>query len=233
MKATRPVAACLLASSAISLAELENEIPLGIEVVTGYRSEYIQRGFKRSGRFLDVQAGAELALTNDLMLGFGGWFGTATGSASYEEAAAFANLQWAVSDTLIADIESTWLAIDDPFFESGLDLAASLSWNFHDDLDLAAGSAWNTGADGLHLFTEIRWSKTLHSSGFINAETGISWVDSYYGRDGFNDAYASLSYTQVINSRVSLTPFAGTSVPLQSGPQTTRLFGGLWFEVNF
>lgn len=230
----RPLA-CLaaIATTGGLAAEVENDIPLGVEVVTGYRSEYIQRGFKWSNGLLDIQAGGEVALNNDIMLGFGAWYATGTGSGDFNEGAAFADLRWDINPTVALEFETTWKSVDHPIYESGLDLAPSVSWELMPDLRLAGGLAWNTGADGLYVFTEARWSKAVTPSGFLSADLGLSWVDQYYQRNGINDTYARLTYTQSINRSVSVTPFVGTSLPLQSNEERNRFFGGLWFEVNF
>ena len=48
---------CLLFLSVpfLASAEIQNEIPLGIEAVTGYRTEYVHRGFKLADDVFDFQ----------------------------------------------------------------------------------------------------------------------------------------------------------------------------------
>ena len=213
-------------------AEVEREIPWGVEVVTGYRSEYIQRGFKLANDLFDVQAEAELTLTDDLIANFGAWYGTGTGSADFDEGGAFAGIRAEQSDFSFA-FDARWRSIDHPVFEDGIDLMPSVSWHWTEDLGFTAGAAWNTGADGLYGFAESNWSKPVGKSSFVSLTGGLSAVDGYYGRSGWNDLYARASFTQGINQSVAITPFVGLSIPLQSDGETNRLFGGVWFEVNF
>ena len=220
----------LLALTGSAAAEVEQEIPFGIEAVTGYRSEYIQRGFKLGDNILDFQAQAEVAWGEQLVSSFGAWY--ATGSDSFSETAAFANLRWE-SDLWSIGFETAWMGLKNSPYQDGFDFSPFVEWHLSDDWDLAGGLAWNTGADGLYAFGEARWSQSVGRSGLVHAEAGISGVSDYYGRSGINDAYGRISYTYIFNRSVSLSPFMGSSVPLQSDAETTRLFGGIWFEVNF
>lgn len=52
-------------------AEVENEIPWGVEIVSGLRSDYVYRGFELTGTSLDLQLEAELALSNESSLSLG------------------------------------------------------------------------------------------------------------------------------------------------------------------
>lgn len=213
-------------------AEVENEIPLGIEVVTGYRSEYIQRGFKWANPVIDVQAEAEIALSDDVIANFGAWYTTAAGSGDFSEAAASTGIRREHGNLTLA-LDATWRTLDHSVYNDGLDIAPSIAWRLTDDLEVAGGLAWDTGADGLYAFAETRWSHPLGTTSFVSADAGLSCVSDYYDRSGLNDLYARVSYTRILNRSVSITPFVGTSVPLQSDGETGRLFGGLWFEVNF
>jgi hypothetical protein len=55
-------------------APAQDEIPYGIEVLTGYRSEYIDRGFSLAQDLLEVQLGTEIAINDDWRLELGGWY---------------------------------------------------------------------------------------------------------------------------------------------------------------
>jgi hypothetical protein len=82
----------LLAISLSASAEVENEIPFGVEVVTGFRSDLIERGFKLGENILDVQLQSEVTLNNEWTLGFGALQATASGSSAYEESRGFLQL---------------------------------------------------------------------------------------------------------------------------------------------
>jgi len=231
-----PIALCAVAllptaASAQEASDLK-DIPLGIEAVTGYRSEYIHRGFKLANDLFDFQLEAEIALTNQLMLNFGAWFATGVGSGDLEETAGFIGIRQEC-EQFTYGLELTWRSLRHSEFDSGLDIAPYASWYFTDDFGLTAGVAWDTGADGLYAFLESGWSKPLGESAFIKATGGVSAVSDYYDRSGLNDLYGRISYTYAVNRSVALTPFLETSIPIKSHGESVRAVAGIWFEVNF
>ncbi len=211
---------------------LGGDIPLGVEAVTGYRSEYIDRGFKLAGDLFDFQAESEIALDDEWLVNLGGWFASEVGSGSFEETAAFAGIR-RETEKLTLGLELTWRNVRHAVFDDGLDIAPYFMWHFNEDFGVTTGLAWNTGADGLYGFVETAWSKALDTSSFVTATAGLSAVEDYYDRSGLNDLYARLSYTYAINRSVAVTPFAETSLPLASHGESIRVVGGVWFEVNF
>jgi hypothetical protein len=204
------------------------DIPLGVEVVTGYRSEYVHRGFELAQDLIDVQAEAEIALSDRWVLNLGGYYGTGSGSDDFSEAAAFLDLRYE-AERWTAGIATTWRDYQDSFFKDGFDLAPRFAWHLTDDWNLAAGIAYDTGDGGWYGNLEAVWSKPLGESSFLGATAGTSWTEDYYGSSGWHDAYARLSWTYAFNDRVAVTPFAGTSIPTSGGPGSNRLFAGIWF----
>ena len=225
----RLAAIAVMISPCFAESETAADVPIGIEVVTGYHSEYIYRGFKLAPSFIDVQAEAEIALSNEWVLNLGGYYGTATGDGDFSEAAAFFDLryeakQWAAS------FATTWRDYEDSFFKDGFDLNPSFTWHLTEDWDLGAGVAYDTGDGGWYGNLEASW---LSKDSFLSAKAGTSFTEDYYGDSGWHDVYARLSWTYAFNQHVAATPFIGTSIPTSSSPESSRLFAGLWFEVTF
>ena len=115
-------------------------------------------------------------------------------------------------------------------FEEGLDHAVA---GVVDERIDAAPAGCDTGDGGLYGNLEASWSKPLGESSFFEVKAGTSWTEDYYASSGWHDLYARLGWTYAFNDSVAVTPFAGTSIPMSSGPERNRLYAGLWFEVNF
>ena len=209
-----------------------DRLPIGIEVVTGYRTDYVYRGFQLAGSLIDVQAQAEIALSNEWLLDVGGYYGTATGDGDFSEAAAFFDFRYE-TEKWSATFGTTWHDYQDSFFESGFDLAPSFTWHLTKDWDIGTGIAYDTGDGGWYGNLEATWSKPTGENSFFSTEAGTSWTEDYYGSSGWHDIYGRLGWTYAFNRSVSVTPFVGTSIPMNSSPEHNRLFGGVWFEVNF
>jgi hypothetical protein len=210
----------------------KDRLPIGIEVVTGYRTDYVHRGFQLAGSLIDIQAQAEIALSNEWLLDVGGYYGTATGDGDFSEVAAFFDLRYE-TEKWTAAFGTTWRDYQDSFFEDGFDLAPSFTWHLTKDWDLGTGIAYDTGDGGWYGHLEVAWSKPTSDNSFLSTEFGTSWTEDYYGSSGWHDLYSRVGWTYTFNRNVSVTPFVGTSIPMSSSPERNRLFGGVWFEVNF
>lgn len=208
------------------------EIPLGVEVVTGYRSEYVHRGFLLGRQVLDVQLETEVTLSDHWLLGFGAWHAAETGDGDFSETAAVVDLRFEQGPWTLG-ASAGYHAYDHSLFRDGCDLGLFASWRLHEDFALTGGIWRDTGADGWYAKLEGVWSKPTGSDSFLEALAGTSWTSDYYGSSGWNDAYARLAWTYSVSENVSFTPFVGTSLALDSGPRKNRLFGGLWFAVTF
>lgn len=228
----RAVPLFLLAAALPLAAAPNSEIPFGIEAVTGFRSDYIWRGFKVGDRVADFQVQAEIALSNEWVLDVGGLYATETGEGEFSQSALFVDFNYETK-AWSAGVSFTAQEFSHPILESGLDIAPSFTWHATDDLDLTAGIAWDTGAGGLYNWFEAKWSKPVSDNAFVTVLGGTSFVQDYYERSGWNEVYGRVSLTYALTKSVSVTPFAGVSLPTDDNPESNRLLGGIWFEVNF
>lgn len=225
---------CLLFLSVpfLASAEIQNEIPLGIEAVTGYRTEYVHRGFKLADDVFDFQLQSEVVLSDNWSINFGGWYATGTNKNSdFSETAGFVDFRYD-QKAYSAGIALGFRDFTDTLFRDAVEVGPYYSWHMSEDVDVTFALTYDSGAQAWYGKTEIAWSKALSDKSFISTLAGISIVDDYYDRDGLNDAFGRISYTYKVAQNVSLTPFLGTSLGLDESDEST-LFGGVWFEVTF
>jgi len=220
--------------------EIQNEIQYGVEAVAGFRSGYDYRGFELAESTIDFQLETEIALNNHTFLSLGSWYATETGKGDFDEAAFFSHLRFEKTDHLTLGLSATYRSFGNSkppitaIFEDGVDLGTFATWHFNKDINATAGAYYDTGAEAWYGHAETRWSKVLSDKAFISLKTGVSYVDDYYGRNGMNDAYGRLSLTYHISDTVSITPFAGGSVLLDSDDiGDDQAYGGVWFEFRF
>lgn len=210
----------------------DGRMPLGIEVVTGFRSEYVHRGFLLGRQVLDVQLESEIALADRWFLGIAAWHALENGDGDFSESAAVLDLRLERGPWTFG-ASAGYHDYDHTLFRDAFDLGLFATWKLHEDFALTGGVWRDTGAEACYAKLEGTWSKPTGRDSFVEAVAGLSWADDYYERSGWNDAYGRLSWTYQVSGQVSLTPFVGTSLALDSGPAKNRLFGGLWFAVSF
>lgn len=225
----RPLLWLLSASSCFAATEGP---PLGVEVLGGYRSEYVQRGFRLARDVIEAQIQAEIALSNEWVLNLGGWYAGATGDGDFSETAAFVDFAYD-TEAWTAGVRTTFRAQENSLFEDGIEIQPTFIWHIGEDWDFALSAAYDTGGDGWYGAAEIEWSRPTGESSFVSVLAGTGFAGGWYGNSGPHDLHARLSWTYAFNEHVAVSPFAGASVPLGSGDADGGLFGGLWFEVNF
>ena len=221
----------LLPATAHENHESNNDLLYGIEVLTGYRSEYVDRGFKLANDLIEVQIGTEIALSNDWWIDFGAWYGTETGSGSFDQASAFFGVHYD-HDRWRTGLDLTYSSYSDLIFRDGIRIGPYFDWFFGADWRVGAAVEYDDGAKGWYGKLEAEWSQPTGDNSFVTVLGGLSATSDFYRESGWNDAFGRLSWTYQINRHVAVTPFAGTSIGLDSG-RSDRFFGGLWFEVNF
>lgn len=208
-----------------------DEIPLGIEVLSGIRSEYVFRGYGLADELVEFQLEAEIALSDHWLLNLGGWYGTGTGSGDFEEAAGYLDLSYD-SEFWRAGLRSTARSYQHSFLDDGLDLGPFFDWFPNADWRLGGAVHYDSGAGGWYGEAEAEWSKPLGEKSFVALLAGLGLASNYYDSDGPHDLHARASYTYLINRNVAVTPWIGTSLGF-TDRSTDHLFGGLWFEVIF
>ena len=234
---------CLSATLSISSLSAESEdfnadMPLGFESVTGFRSDYIHRGFELGESIFDFQVSGEAMIRDNVSIGYSAWYATETSSGDFSETGFklstttdLGNSQW--SNSL------TYRSLSNSALESGVDFTTKYSRLLATGTDdnsshtISFIGSYDTGAQGWYGAVEYGHYKPLDKNSYLSFKTGVSLTENYYDRSGFNDLYARISYTYHLTKQVSISPFLGTSLQLDTNNGSDHLYGGLWFEVSF
>jgi len=215
-----------------SQAEVDSEIPLGIEAVTGLRSGYVHRGFELADTSLDFQMEAEINLSDETWINLG-LAHLAESDGNFSETTAYFEVSHGWTEKFTTGASLTYRDRNESLLDSGLDFGFFTSYAINDDWKWHNEINFDFGESGVHLATEIEWSHVVSDKSFVTIESGLSFVSDYLDRDGFNDLYARIAFTYAISDRVAITPFLGTSLQLANHTGDDVAYGGFWFEVNF
>lgn len=211
-------------------AEVEEDLTLGIESVTGLRSGYVSRGFALADAVLEAQVETEVALGDDSFLGIAAWHVAESSGAFAETALGLSLARDFENLRLTASLD--YHSFSESVFRDGFDLGVQAQWFFGDDWDLGAKAHYDFAAQGSYFALEGGWSRPLSEDLYLAAESGVSAVSDYYERSGANDFYGRLSLTYNVNSFLSLTPFVGYSLGL-ADDSNNETYAGLWLAVSF
>lgn len=219
-----------------AFAQDSSDLPLGLEAVTGTRSEYVDRGFRKAQQILDFQLEGEATVGDGLYLGYGAWYATSTGRDDFSETGTKLSLSYQLDSWLWTN-KIIYRDLNQSVFTSGLELTSELSYSFSESARHSHAFkgifSYDTGADGLYGAIEYATYQALNDDAFFAFQLGVSATSDYYGVDGANDLYSKLSFTYNLTQQVSLTPFVFTSIDLESNDRSDSLGAGLWFEVSF
>jgi len=222
---------CPIAFTSVQ-AEIENEIKLGIEAVTGIRSGYLHRGYDLADASLEFQLHAEFALSNESSLNFGVWH-LAESDGDFSANSAYLELDHQVAEQLWIGGSITYRELDRSSLDSGGDLGTYFRYRPHDDWTISGGLHYDFAADGWHADTELEWSQPLSDSNFITISNGVSFASNYYGDSRFHDVFSRITLTYALSDEIAFTPFVGSSFPLNNSNRDGEVYAGFWFEVIF
>jgi len=227
MSFSRTAAIILLITTPI-VAEVETEIPLGIEAVTGIRSAYVRNGIDTADAVLDFQLESEIALTNEVFLTLGAWH-VAESNGTFNETAISAQLthQW---ETFSLTGELAYHNFDSLILDSGIDLSLELIYTINRNASVSGLIGYDDGAESAYGQLEFNYSHPLSEDAYWAFRGGITIANDYYGLSGLSEIYSRLSLTYNINSQLSLTPFIGIS---EAPDADTTAYAGVWFAVSF
>lgn len=232
MKYVAVLGGIFCACGSIALAEVDSEIPLGIEAVTGLRTDYVHRGFHLAESSLNYQLETEISLSNDTSLHLG-IAHLSESDGNFNETTSYLELSYSFNTKLTAGTSFTYRDRNKSILQSGLDVG------FHTSLEITKDWRWRNevnfdlGVEGIYLNSELEWSNIISKKSFVTINAGLSYVSDYLERNGLNDLHTNLTYTYAISEQIAFTPFIGASIQIDDQDADDIFYGGLWFEVIF
>jgi hypothetical protein len=213
-------------------AEVEAEIPFGIEAVTGIRSDYVHRGFQLAESSLDFQLESELTLSDETSLHLG-LSHLAESGGDFAETSGYLELTHSMSNAFVLGASMTYRDRRASLLDGGFDFGFFATLDLHEDWRWRNELNFDLGVDGIWYRSALEWSTVLTDDAFLVVEGGLSAVSGYLERDGINDFHTRISLTYTLSDQVSFTPFIGSSLQIDDSSASDILYGGLWFEVIF
>ena len=220
------------AFSPVAFAEVDSEIRLGIEAVTGMRTDYVHRGFQLAESSLDFQFEAELALSKETSFHLG-FAHLSESDGDFNETTSYLELSHSFNDKFTGGASLTYRDRNESILQGGFDLGLFTAFTINDDWRWRNELNFDLGVEGIYLNSEFEWSQVISDKSFVTVSAGLSYVSDYLERDGINDFHTRLTYTYALSEQIAFTTFIGSSIQLGDQEADDIFYGGLWFEVFF
>ncbi|MDB9741332.1 hypothetical protein OAB00_00615 [Akkermansiaceae bacterium] len=217
-------------------AQEKDQIPLGLEAVTGYRTNYYQRSIELADSVLDFQIEGEVSLSNSLSLGYGAWYLTETGNGDFTEVGSRLSLTKDWTNIQLKGI-TEYRNVDHANVDSGVYLATSASYyltpstNFSNSISLEVG--YDTAAEGT--FSELEFANfyELTEDSYLLTQISINQTTDFYEAGSDFNLAGKVSYTYNLSKQVSVTPFIEAQTSIDNSPNKDFFSSGIYFEVSF
>ena len=182
------------ACSSMGFAGSDSEIPLGIEAVTGLRSDYVHRGFQLAESALDFQLEADITLSNDNSL-FLGFSHLSESNGDFNETWSYLELNHSFNKNFTGGTSFTYRDRDKSILQGGFDLGLFTSYSINDVWRWRNELNFDLGVDGVYLNSELEWSQIISDKSFVTIKAGFSWVSEYLERDAVSYTHLTLPTT--------------------------------------
>ena len=116
----------------MTLAEVDTEIPLGIEAVTGLRSDYVHRGFQLAESALDFQLEPEVTLSDETSVHLG-IAHLSESNGEYNETTSYLELSHSFTKKFNGGVSLTYRERNESLLVSGFDFGCFTSYSINDD----------------------------------------------------------------------------------------------------
>ncbi len=220
----------LLPAVAAADEEPPKSVFYGLEVFSGYRTTYEFRNFRLADHVVELQAGTQVAVSNDLSLSLGAY--AAHGEAGFTESSAFFDLRYLFREGTTLGLSNSWRNYDGGPLQDTYEFGAFIEQELPANLSLRLGHLTDSGASGTYSSLELDHTHQFTRELSLHSRIGTSYTNSYYGRDGWNDISARVRLRYRFDATWSISPYLGSSFGLNDEGQDT-VYAGIDLEFLF
>jgi len=208
-------------------------VPFTGSVSVGYETTYLFRGVDFGD---DAPWGAidlNYVLGSNLDLDLGAWYINPTQNPTgFDELDLYGFLNFPLG-FLDASVGGTWFYFPEPGGSTG-EVSLGLGYDFG-IAELGFFTAYDFDGEGFYF--DLGAGKTIPLGACLDLGlgAGISYVDDYFGTNGWNHAYATASLILHMTESAALTGYVGGNFPLEAidATEDDDLHGGVSVSVSF
>lgn len=235
-----PLLVCVMASSssgyqgtpALSEEMRRSPIHLGVQLMTGVRTDSIWRGREIAHQVLESQIASSFALNNDWALS--GEFDYNHGFSSREtsHATLYSELQYYLGEEMTVGPLAAGQWFNNCVFRNGMDLGGVWRWNPTRDWETQVQCLYDTGQEGWYSQIAVTWQPLISESTAWQSTIALGGVKDYFGTSGANEVMLRTGFLIRMGAYFRLQPFIAYSWGV-GNENTRRLYGGCWFIWQF
>ena len=208
------------------------DIPIGIEWLSGLRSEYLHRGIQNAGSLTELQLQSSYSLSQDESVELSLWQlgGRESSFAEYGVELGYAQSLGRYSMTPSV----RYREIEEGVETSTAELGFELSYRWSDDFATSFEASYQEAEAAILASLSAEYSYVLTDDSYVVGQLSIHSADDYHGLSGLYDVTGTLRYIHHINDFLTVTPFAQVSEVFHtSSVHETRGSLGLLLSVFF
>ena len=208
------------------------DIPVGIEWLSGLRSEYLHRGIQNTGSLTELQLQSSYSLSQDESVELSLWQLGGRESSFAEYGAELGYTLSAGRSTITPLVR--YREIVDGLETSTAELGVVMSYDWNDDFSTSFEVSYQEAEAAMMASLSAEYSYVLTEDSYLVGQLALHSADDYHGLSGLYDVTVTLRYVHHLNDSLTVTPFAQISEAFHSSPiRETRGSLGLLLSVFF
>jgi len=220
---------CALLTATLAAPLGAQDIPYGIEFVTGIRTGYLHRGVELAQDLTDVQLQANVTLSQTQSVDISLWHGAEISGDFAEFGALLAGTQEFVDFSLT--VELSYTHYEQSPLDSGVELAVGVDVPLGQHVSSFAQLSYHQAEASIFGQLGAIATHRLSDDSYLTLLGEVNFASDYLRRSGLYDLSTRLSYTHNVNSSLSITPYAALALALDEAPSTFS--AGVWVELFF
>lgn len=205
-------------------------IQLGVQFMTGYRSNYVFRGVELGEQAIEGQIASSIALSNDWALAGEVDFVHCFAAGNVSQTTLYSELQYYLADecTLGPSLGAQFYG-GRTEFQSGCEPGFALRWNPVPEWSLAATGVYDGGQKGFYGNGAVTWQPLLTKSIAWENTVGVGISSDYLGASGFSDILLRSGLNIRLGPSLRLQPY--TAITFRVGDRSGQtVCVGVWFS---